>query len=551
MSMSPSPLGHYLSARLAQDEMDSGRAVKFYDVALSANPDNQALLHQTMLLMLAEGRIADAISLAQRRIARHSDAAMARLILASQAIRDNDLATARKHLSKTKRKKFMSLLQPLLLAWINSADDRYGEAMTALNHLRKRKAFKTFRTYHSALISDFSGYDAAARESFEETLKGNAWRASRVSLNYGGFLSRQGQRDDALALFNEILERNPNNPVIGAALRKLRAGGTLRPPITTAAQGVAEAFLSAGYAFSGSLGVETARIYSQLALYLRPDLDPARILLAEMFESEQRYKDAIDIYKEVRASSPLHWSARIRIASNMSSLERVDETITLLRSMAAEKPKDTTALIIVARVLRAQERFEETIATYNKVFERIYVQNDELQKHHWVLLYERGVAYERAKQWDAAEADFLKALELHPNEPRVLNYLGYSWIDRGVNLERARTMIEKAVSKRPEDGYVVDSLGWVFYRLGRYEEAVKYLERAVVLRPQDPIINDHLGDAYWRAGRKLEARFQWNHAIDLGAEEKMIPNIRAKQANGLGPIQPLSQEHGGISNSGG
>ena len=551
MSMSPSPLGHYLSARLAQDEMDSGRAVNFYDVALSANPDNQALLHQTMLLMLAEGRIADAISLAQRRIARHSDAAMARLILASQAIRDNDLATARKHLSKTKRKKFMSLLQPLLLAWINSADDRYGEALTALNHLRKRKAFKPFRTYHSALISDFSGYDAAARESFEETLKGNAWRASRVSLNYGGFLSRQGQRDDALALFNKFLERNPNNPVIDTALRKLKAGGTLWPPITTAAQGVAEAFLSAGYAFSGSLGVETARIYSQLALYLRPDLDPARMLLAEMFESEQRYKDAIDVYKEVRASSPLHWSARIRIASNMSSLERVDESITLLRSMAAEKPKDTTALIIVARVLRAQERFEETIATYNKVFERIYVQNDELQKHHWVLLYERGVAYERAKQWDAAEADFLKALELRPNEPRVLNYLGYSWIDRGVNLERARTMIEKAVSKRPEDGYVVDSLGWVFYRLGRYEEAVKYLERAVELRPQDPIINDHLGDAYWRAGRKLEARFQWNHAIDLGAEEKMIPDIRAKQANGLGPIQPLSQERDGKSNSGG
>ena len=277
MSMSPSPLGHYLSARLAQDEMDSGRAVNFYDVALSANPGNQALLHQTMLLMLAEGRIADAISLAQRRIARHSDAAMARLILASQAIRDNDLATARKHLSKTKRKKFMSLLQPLLLAWINSADDRYGEALTALSHLRKRKAFTPFRTYHSALISDFSGYDAAARESFEETLKGNAWRASRVSLNYGGFLSRQGQRDDALALFNEILERNPNNPVIGAALRKLKAGGTLWPPITTAAQGVAEAFLSAGYAFSGSRGVETARIYSQLALYLRPDLDPARM----------------------------------------------------------------------------------------------------------------------------------------------------------------------------------------------------------------------------------------------------------------------------------
>jgi len=205
----------------------------------------------------------------------------------------------------------------------------------------------------------------------------------------------------------------------------------------------------------------------------------------------------------------------------------------------------------VARVLRSQDRFEETIATYSKVLDRILRRNDTLKTQHWVLLYERGVAYERAEQWASAEADFLKALELRPEEPRVLNYLGYSWIDQGIHLDRARGMIEMAVSKRPNDGYVVDSLGWVFYRLGRYQEAVKHLERAVELRPQDPIINDHLGDAYWRAGRKLEARFQWSHAIDLGAEETLIPEILAKQVNGLGPAEPLAQERSGKSDSGG
>jgi tetratricopeptide (TPR) repeat protein len=275
------------------------------------------------------------------------------------------------------------------------------------------------------------------------------------------------------------------------------------------------------------------------------------MLLAEVLESEQRYEDAIAAYELVPRESAYYWNARIRIASNMTNLDRIDETVSLLRGMAAERPDDTSALLTVARVLRSQDRFQETIATYDEILKRIRVHTDELGKQHWVLLYERGVAHERAKQWPAAEADFLEALELRPDEPRVLNYLGYSWIDQGVNLDRAREMIEKAVSKRPNDGYVVDSLGWVFYRLGKYDEAVKHLERAVELRPQDPIINDHLGDAYWRAGRKLEARFQWSHALDLGAEEDLIPEIRAKQVNGLGPAVPLGQGNGGKSDSGG
>ncbi|MBT3534468.1 MAG: tetratricopeptide repeat protein [Rhodospirillaceae bacterium] len=546
-----SPLGHYLSARLARDELDSGRAANFYDVALAANPENQALLHQTMVLMLAEGRMEEAIRLAKRRVAKRSDAAMARLILAAEALRGNDLGSARDHMAQTKRKNYMSLLQPMLMAWIDAGDDKYENAIEALEQLGDRKVFAPFQHYHTAMVSDFAGHDGPAQAAFVATLKGNAPRATRVSLNYGGFLSRSGREKEALALFDGILARNPNNPVISRAHEKLQNGDPLWPPITTAAQGVAEAFLSAGFAISGSRGGETARIYSQLALYLRPDLDAARMLLAEVLENEERFEDAIATYEMVPEGSAYYWNARIRIASNMTNLDRIDETVVLLRKMASERPDDTSALLTVARVLRSQDRFEETIATYGKIFERILSHAKELKKQHWILLYERGVAYERAKQWPAAEADFLKALELRPEEPRVLNYLGYSWIDQGVHLDRARGMIEKAVSKRPNDGYVVDSLGWVFYRLGRYEEAVKHLERAVELRPQDPIINDHLGDAYWRAGRKLEARFQWSHAIDLGAEEKSIPEIMAKQANGLGPAKPLGHDRSGKSDSGG
>ncbi|MDP7546983.1 MAG: tetratricopeptide repeat protein [Alphaproteobacteria bacterium] len=542
-----SPLGHYLSARLARDEQDTVRAADFYDIALAADPDNQALLQRTMVMMLAEGRLPRAIELAERRIVHQDDAAMARLILATNAIRAGDLSAARMHLQRSSRGNYMSLLQPMLLAWVEAGDDQFDRAKKALDQLRSRAVFAPFRTYHTALISDFAGYDEIAAAAFAEALKSSARRVTRVTLHYGGFLSRSGQRDKAVALFDGFLKRVPGNPVISHARDQLRRGKAILPPVNSVAEGVAEAFLSAGFAITGARGSETARIYSHLALLLRPDLGAARMLLAEVLEGQERFEDAIAVYGEIAEDSSFHWNARIRTAANMNNLDRIDETVALLRGMAKERADDTSALITVARILRSQDRFEEAIAAFGEVFERVGT----LEQRHWSLLYERGIALERSKQWKAAEADFLKALEFRPDEPRVLNYLGYSWIDQGLNLDRARAMIEKAVSKRPNDGYVVDSLGWLFYRLGQYDEAVKHLERAVELRPQDPIINDHLGDAYWRAGRKLEAKFQWSHAIDLGAEEESIPGIQAKQSNGLGPPEALGRDKGNKSKNGG
>jgi tetratricopeptide (TPR) repeat protein len=542
-----SPLGHYLSARLARDEQDTVRAADFYDIALAADPDNQALLQKTMVMMLAEGRVPRAIELAERRIVHQDDAAMARLILATNAIRNNDLSAARSHLQLSSRANYMSLLQPMLLAWVEAGDNQFDKAKTALDQLRSRAVFAPFRTYHTALISDFSGYDETATAAYVEALKGSARRVTRVTLHYGGFLSRSGRLDKAVAMFDSFLARVPGNPVIGHARDRLRQGNPILPPVNSVAEGVAEAFLSAGFAITGQRGNETAKIYSHLALLLRPDLSAARMLLAEVLEGQERFVDAIATYGKIAKNSPYHWNARIRTAANMNNLDRIDETVALLRGMAKERADDTSALITVARILRSQDRFEESISAFGEVFERVGT----LEQRHWSLLYERGIALERSKQWKAAEADFLRALEFKPDEPRILNYLGYSWIDQGLNLDRAREMIELAVSKRPNDGYVVDSLGWVFYRLGQYDEAVKHLERAVELRPQDPIINDHLGDAYWRAGRKLEAKFQWSHAIDLGAEENSIPGIQAKLSNGLGPPEILGGDEGNKSKNGG
>jgi Flp pilus assembly protein TadD len=190
----------------------------------------------------------------------------------------------------------------------------------------------------------------------------------------------------------------------------------------------------------------------------------------------------------------------------------------------------------LGNVLRGHKKFAECANAYSKGIATI----SKPEKANWIVFYFRGICYERSKQWAKAETDLKKALELFPDQPHVLNYLGYSWIDQGVKLDEGMEMIKKAVQQRPDDGYIVDSLGWAYYRLGNYEEATKQLERAIELKPEDPTINDHLGDAYWRVGRMLEAKFQWAHARDLKPDAEELPKIEEKLRSGL-PDETSSQ----------
>jgi Flp pilus assembly protein TadD len=207
----------------------------------------------------------------------------------------------------------------------------------------------------------------------------------------------------------------------------------------------------------------------------------------------------------------------------------------VLRNMVAEDPTRIDAVFKLAGVLRMAEKYADAVLAYDEAFEQL----GDLKPRHWLFFYNRGIALERSKQWGRAKADFLKALELQPEQPYVLNYLGYSWVERGKNLEQAQSMIARAVKQRGNDGYIVDSLGWVLYQVGKYKDAVKQLERAVRLRPQDPIINDHLGDAYWRVGRRQEARFQWRRSLGLEPESEHMNDTKAKLENGLGTAKPV------------
>jgi Flp pilus assembly protein TadD len=299
--------------------------------------------------------------------------------------------------------------------------------------------------------------------------------------------------------------------------------------IRTVQDGLAEGLFDLASSLRQQNVRETALIFGRMSLYLKPDFPENQILVANMLERSNRHERANDIYRAINRASPLSWSVRLRLAGNLDRLGRTGEAIEYLKSMAEENSASPDPLIDLGDILRGKERYEEAVKVYDQAFARI----PSLQPRHWSLLYARGIALERSKQWQRGEKDFLKALEYQPDQPYVLNYLGYSWVEKGLHLDRAQAMIRKAVKLRPNDGYIVDSLGWVLYQLEDFSGAVKQLERAVELRAEDPVINDHLGDAYWNVGRKQEARFQWRRALSFEPEEEFIDSIKKKITDGL------------------
>ncbi|MFV2092375.1 MAG: tetratricopeptide repeat protein, partial [Hyphomicrobiales bacterium] len=282
-------------------------------------------------------------------------------------------------------------------------------------------------------------------------------------------------------------------------------------------------------------GGDLALIYLHMALYLRPDYPVAQFLIADILDRQRRLEKSNEMYATINDFSPLKREARIQRALNLDQLERTDEAKTVLDAIIAEDATDRSALESTANMLRSRMRYKEAEPYYS----RAVALATHPGRADWRLYYSRAITYERLKQWPSAEKDFLKALELSPDQPLVLNYLGYTWIDQGVKLQRALKMVRKAVEQRPNDGYIVDSLGWAYFKMGRFEEAVQELERATELRADDAVINDHLGDAYWRVGRRLEARFQWSQVLELDPEEDQIDLIKEKLKSGLPELSSL------------
>jgi tetratricopeptide (TPR) repeat protein len=527
-----SVFGQYLAGRFARSIGDTTSASLYYLQVLKQNPDNSDILTRAFLLMLADGRIEDATILAHK-IARASQrSGLVSQVIAVEQIAQGDHAAAVDLLRKAPRSRIDSLIVPLVEAWSLAGLGNGDESFKILEFLKKRKGYTLFRTYHAALINDFLDRVEQAEAAYIETIKAQEGRSLRVVEAYGIFLERNGRYLDAVNLYRGFLKREPQNILIITALARANSKEPVAPLIAKASDGIAEAF----YGIAGGLLQENARdsasIYARLALALKPDMPVALTLIGGIMEGDKRFESANEIYTRIEAGSPYGWNAQLRMASNLDEMDKFPAAVKLLRRLEKERPNRVDPLIELGDIFRSREKYKASAEAYDQAIRRL----GKLQERHWTLLYSRAIAYERSNEWGKAEPDFLRALELKPEQPLVLNYLGYSWIDRGENLERARKMVEKAVELRPTDGYIVDSLGWALFRLGEFQGAVKQLERAVSLRPEDPIINDHLGDALWRVGRELEASFQWRRALALEPETDMVLKIKEKIQKGLAPI---------------
>jgi len=336
------------------------------------------------------------------------------------------------------------------------------------------------------------------------------------------FQQKNGIRVNGIAGPNTLAKLNISKP---SGIK----GEPLSPLVTNPQDGAAEVLYGLGSALGRRGDDDPGLVYLQLALYLSPNHALSLISLADLYEQIKKPLLAIKAYEAVPQDSPLRRNAEIQLAADLDSIDRADEARKRLEKLIAERPNDIEAIMMLGNILRGRKDYAECAKVYSRGIATITTP----VQSQWPIYYFRGICYEREKQWAQAEADLKKALELYPDQPHVLNYLGYSWIDQGINLDEGMKMIRRAVEQRPEDGYIVDSLGWVYYRLGDYQEALKNLERAVELKPDDPTINDHLGDVYWRLGRTLEAQFQWSHARDLKPEADELDKIKQKLKTGL------------------
>jgi tetratricopeptide (TPR) repeat protein len=364
----------------------------------------------------------------------------------------------------------------------------------------------------------------------------NDQRTLRVTLAYARSAASAGDPRLALNVLKAHAERlkTEGHPIARALQEQIEAGERPELLIKTPSEGMAEAFYGLGEALTGEGGVGVGAVYLQFALYLTPDSVFALAALANAYETTKRYDDAIAAYDRIPRGTPLQVSVDIRKALNLTQLEHFEEAQKLLDQIALENPKEIQPLDALGNIMRGQKRFAEAVDYYTRAIALI----DKPDPKQWTYYYSRGTSYERVKKWTLAEADLQKALQLSPDQAMVLNYLGYSWIDQNRNLKQGLALIEKAVRQKPDDGYIVDSLGWAHYRMANYKEAVKHLERAVELRPEDPVLNDHLGDAYWRVRREREARFQWDQALTLKPEPEDAEKIKKKLQKGLQvPVQ--------------
>lgn len=523
-------LGNYLAGRFAKGAQDTSSAAGFYTRALARDPANEVLLEQAFQMEVMNGNWQEAVPLAEQLAAVQPNHRMSRFLLGISAFKAGNYAKAEEQFKAASENPIGELTSAIARGWTRLAAGDGAGALSAVDLPKQPEWAQFYLRYHRALMADTLGKKDEATTSFERMFRQDS-RTLRTALAYARHKAHYGNFKEARNLLKDQFEKSQGEPHPLAKDLRDQIDKKVKLPLLldSAPEGLAEVFYGLGEALTGEGGVSLGTVYLQLALFAKPDHTFALAALASAQEQAQRYEDAIATYDKIAKGSPLQSAIDIRKAFNLNSLEKPDEAQALLDELAKREAKDVRPLEALGNIMRARKRYDEAVTYFTQAI-KIIGKPDE---RHWTFYYARGTAYERMKNWPAAESDLKRALALAPDQPLVLNYLGYSWIDQGKNMKEGMRLIEKAVALKPDDGYIVDSLGWAHFKQGNFKEAVRYLERAVEIRPEDPTLNDHLGDAFWQVGRFQEAKFQWSQALTLSPEPEDVEKIKLKLANGL------------------
>jgi tetratricopeptide (TPR) repeat protein len=499
--LKPSVAGSYLAGQHALSDLSTEPAARYFSDAANDDWDNPVVVERAFVALAADGQIGQAASTAKHLLSLDAKNQLGELVVATEALKERRYRAADRLLANIGQDSFTGITA-------NGLED--------------------FLVFHRALMAESAGNTKLAVELVTKAYD-NEPLVARIVEVYARILANSGNFEDAEAAVAQFEGRGLTHPIITRVKEALEAHQ--RPGIfaSNVQVGAAEMFHGIGVALARDGSLDLALVFLRLGLYLDPSADVISLATGQLLDAAGQRDAANRIYDGVPPTSIMKSTAVVRVAQNLDAAGDRPEAIRRLSNIVLVNPEDLDAVSVLGDMYRYDEQYQPAIEAYTKAIELTGGES----ATDWRFYYVRGIAYERAKEWPKAEADFQKALKLNPDQPQVLNYLGYSWIDQDMHLEPALMMIEKAVEAMPQDGYIVDSLGWAFYKLGRIDEAVEQMEKAVQLRPNDPEINDHLGDVYWKAGRKLEARFQWTIAASVDTEGNVKERVAPKLADGL------------------
>jgi tetratricopeptide (TPR) repeat protein len=522
--------GRYLAGRVAEQDHDYETGADQLDLALSQAPGDLELAYGAFRLRIYAGRLDAAAQLAPQLLVARPNDGLLNLVLAIQQIKKGDYRAAEQQVARIGGQDQLGPLRDFVVAWLKAGQKDFVAARATIAKLKPGDAANQAPVVAiEAQIDELAGDKPAAETKYRRAADLDP-SALRVVLTAADGLRRLGRDADARAMLKKFGDKYSDSVVMDGLLAPSLP--TPKPP--TPATGIAEIMFEIGSALNAdprNQRADLALIFEEFAVELRPDHDFAWLTIAGLYEQWGNSAKALAAYNKVGPTSALYWQARLRSATLDAQDDRFDQAVRKLKVLVAEKPDRVDAALTLAELLRNKERYSDAVAAYDTAIGRIA----KVEERHWPVYFGRGIVEERTKQWPKAEADMKKALELSPEQPYVLNYLGYSWIDQGLNLDAGMKMLKRATELRPDDGAITDSVGWAYYRLGQFDKAVEWLERASEQKGDDATVVEHLGDAYWHVGRFREARFQWSRALGQKPEKDRLPVLLDKVGNGLNP----------------